>query len=157
VSHEIAFAQYLTFRTESGNVQYHFQNYWVNEDAPYEGSTYGFMPFAFSGLTVTKTGDNQPATLVFPNNSLSRGWAETAVVERWIAKVSTVVVNPDDKTDYTAISTYESQIVSGNWDTTKLELQTASVLDAVGSDVPRKRLTKRLVGNLPVTASVRVQ
>lgn len=157
MSHEIAFAQYLTLRTETGGVQYYFQNYWVNEDARFEGSDYGFMPFAFSGLTVAKTGDNQPATLVFPNNSLSRGWAETAVVNRWIAKVSTVVVNPDDKTDYTIVSTYESQIVSGNWDATKLELETASVLDAVGSDVPRKRLTKRLVGNLPVTASVRVQ
>jgi len=163
VSHELAFAQYLTLRTENSLGDYKFQNYWVNEDAPFvdasTGTTsyFGFMPFAFSGVTATKAGDNQPATLTFPNNSLSRGWAETAVTNRFLANVRVLVINPDDKTDYTLVTRYVAQVVSANWDSTKLELQLASVLDAVGVDIPRKRLTKQLVGNLPLTSSVRVQ
>ena len=163
MSTALAFAQYITLRTEETLGGYLFQNYWVNEDAPFFNvdtgvpSYFGFMPFAFSGMTVTKSGDNQPATLAFPNNSLSRGWAETAVQNRWLANVRTVAINPDDKTDYVLISRYVGQIVSGNWDTTSLQLQMASVLDAVGIDVPRKRLTQQLVGSLPVTSSVRIQ
>ena len=163
MSETLAFAQYITLRTEETLSGYAFQNYWVNEDATFTDtetgttSTYGFMPFAFSGMTVTKSGDNQPATLAFPNNSLSRGWAETAVQNRWIVNVRIVAVNPDDKTDYTLISRYIGQIVSANWDSTSLQLQMASVLDAVGLDVPRKRLTRQLVGSLPLTSSVRVQ
>jgi hypothetical protein len=163
VSETLAFAQYITLRTEEALGGYLFQNYWVNEDAPFYAvdtgvpSYFGFMPFAFSGMTVTKSGDNQPATLAFPNNALSRGWAETAVQNRWLANVRIVAVNPNDKTDYTLISRYIGQIVSANWDSTSLQLQMASVLDAVGLDVPRKRLTRQLVGNLPLTSSVRVQ
>jgi len=163
MSHELAFAQYLTLRTENSLGDYKFQNYWVNEDAPFvnvttgETSYFGFMPFAFSGVPSTKAGDNQPATLTFPNNSLSRGWAETAVTNQFLANVRVLVINPDDKTDYTLITRYIAQIVSANWDSTKLELQLASVLDAVGTDVPRKRLTRQLVGHLPITSNVRVQ
>lgn len=163
MSETIAFAQYLTLRSETTLGDYKFQNYWVNEDAPFYNVTtgvpsyFGFMPFAFSGTTVTKSGDNQAATLAFPNNALSRGWAETIVQSRWLANVRTVAVNPDNKTDYTLITRYIGQIVSANWDASSLQLQMASVLDAVGVDVPRKRLTQQLVGNLPITSNVRIQ
>jgi hypothetical protein len=156
MSDTLAFAQYMTLRSTSQGSRYLFQNYWVNEDAPLNSAIFGFMPFAFSGTTVTKSGDNLPATIGFPNNELSRGWAEAAVVESWIATVSTVLVNPDDKSDATILSQYTGQIVSANWDETMLQLQMASVLDAVGTDVPRKRLTQQLVGNLPLTSNVRI-
>lgn len=156
MSDTLAFAQYMILRSTSQGSRYLFQNYWVNEDAPLSGSIFGFMPFAFSGTTVTKSGDNLPATIGFPNNELSRGWAETAVVNSWIASVSTVLVNPDNKSSTTILSQYTGQIISANWDETMLQLQMASVLDAVGIDVPRKRLTQQLVGNLPLTSNVRV-
>lgn len=163
MSETIAFAQYLTLRSETTLGDYKFQNYWVNEDAPFYDVTtgvpsyFGFMPFAFSGSTATKSGDNQPATIAFPNNALSRGWAETVVTNRWLANVRVVAVNPADKTQYTLITRYIGQIIGGTWDTSTLQLQMASVLDAVGADVPRKRLTQQLVGNLPLTSGVRVQ
>lgn len=152
-----AFAQYLQLQSLNGATRLRFQNFWINEDAPYNGETYGFMPFAFSGTVITKSGDNQPAVLSFPNNALSRGWAETIVQEQWLARCATIIVNPDNRNDLLTLSTYLAQIVSGSWNETNLELQMASVLDAVGADVPRKKLTKQLVGNLPITSRVRVQ
>jgi hypothetical protein len=158
MAESLAFAQYLTLKNSSGTVRYNFQNYWVNEDAPSKNNStiYGFMPFVFSGITVTKTGDNQPATLAFPNNSLSRGWAETAVQEIWIAQVQTVLVNPESKSDYTVLCDYVGQVISGNWDEASMQLNMASVLDAVGADIPRKRLTRQLAGNLPLTSRIRL-
>lgn len=160
---EQAIAQYITLRNVAGTTRYFFQNFWINEDAPLgletnQGTTqYGFMPFAFSGTTVTKSGDNQPATLAFPNNSLSRSWAETVIKEQYLVHVRTVLADPTDKITATLLARYVAQIVSGSWNETSLELQMASVLDAVGSDIPRKKLTKQLVGNIPVTSRVRIQ
>lgn len=158
----LAYGQYITLRNRTGSQGYNFQNYWVNEPAPFfdvitnEEYTYEFLPFAFSGMIVTKSGDNQPATLAFPNNSLSRGWAETAALEGWLANVRTVIIDPDNKANYTLLMRYVAQVVSASWDSTSMQLQMASVLDAAGADVPRKKLTQQLVGHLPLTSSVRV-
>jgi hypothetical protein len=112
------------------------------------------LPFAFSGVTVTRSGDNQPAALVFPNNQLSRDWIETAVTQQWIATCQTLLLDPYDNTGGRLLSSYTAQIVSGGWSETSVELRMASVLDAVGADLPRKRFTKQLVGKLPLTARV---
>jgi len=149
-----AFGQYLTL---VGSQTLRFQNYWIGENVSYGGNTFGFLPFAFSGATVTKSGDNQPASLAFPNNALARGWAETAIRDQWLVTCQVMLINPDDRNSPTLLSTYTAQIVSGNWSDTGIEIRMASVLDAVGADVPRKKLTKQLVGNLPVTSNVRLQ
>jgi len=158
----LAFAHYLTLRTPVAEGGFSFQNYWVNEDAPFFNVDTGarvnfaFLPFAFSGSTVTKAGDNQPASIAFPNNELSRPFATIAVQDQYIANVRTVLINPDNREDYTLISRYVGQIVSAKWSSIVLTLELASVFDAVGSDVPRKRLNRQLVGSLPLTSRVRV-
>jgi hypothetical protein len=124
---------------------------------PLPGNTYSFLPFGFSGATVTRSGDNQPAILVFPNNALSRGWVETAVRQQWIATCQTLLIDPGNKTGGRVLASYTAQIVSGGWNETSVELRMASVLDAVGADLPRKRLTRQLVGKLPLTARVNLQ
>lgn len=141
----------------TGTQTLYFQNYWIGENVAYDGNTYGFLPFAFSGTTVTKSGDNQPATLALPNNDLARAWAQAAVVGQWLATCRTMIINPDNRADLILLSSYSAQIVSASWRETAIELQMASVLDAVGADVPRKKLTKQLVGSIPVTSRVRVQ
>jgi tape measure domain-containing protein len=135
--------QHIITSKTTGSMKMHLRN------VVWQHHLFGFMPFAFSGTTVTKTGDNQPATIAFPNNELSRGWAETAVQNIWIASVQTVLVDPDQQAKlHRAIRVYVGQIVSGKWDDTSLQLEMASVLDAVGADVPRKRLTSA-VGRQP--------
>lgn len=158
----LAFAHYMTLRPPDQAGGFAFQNYWVGEDAPFFNidtgarNNFGFMPFAFSGVTVTKTGDNQPASIALPNNELSRPFATTVIEGQYLANVRTVLINPDNKEDYTLINRYIGQIVSGQWTSTALTIELASVFDAVGSDVPRKRLTQQLVGRLPLTSRVRV-
>jgi hypothetical protein len=149
-----ALGQYLTL---TGTQNMYFQNYWVNQDVLWENNTYGFLPFAFSGATTTKSGDNQPANLVFPNNALARGWTETAIRDRWLARCRVMLIDTTAPNAPTQLVNYVAQIISGSWSDQAIEVRLASVLDAVGADVPRKKLTKQLVGNLPVTANVRIQ
>ena len=89
----LAFGHYLTLRSPTTLGDYKFQNYWVGENAPFFNQTtgarveFGFLPFAFSGVTITKSGDNQPATIVFPNNELSRPFATIAVQDEYLSLI----------------------------------------------------------------------
>jgi hypothetical protein len=53
-----AFAHYLQLR---GTSTQSFQNYWINENVTFNGITYSFLPFGFSGVTVPALATtNQP-------------------------------------------------------------------------------------------------
>ena len=140
------------------NIQFKFQNFFINKEMTFDGNQYTFVPFGFSGVTVNRTGDGLEATLVFPNNDLTRSWAVTSIQEHYVMEVDVLIVDSDSETGpHTRVHGYIGQVVGGNWDNVSLNLQLSSVLDAVGTDVPRRSLTRKLVGNLPTSSNVRLQ
>lgn len=156
MSTELALGNYLTFTSNVG-VVYRFQNFHIAQTATFQGQTYQFLPFGFSGITISRTGDNTDASLVFPNNDLSRAWATTALEDKWLATVFVLSLDPDDRTQGTLMNQYTGQVAAGSWDEVSLNLTLNTVIDAVGADVPMRRLTQSLVGALPVTGNVRLQ
>nr|BAR24419.1 putative phage minor tail protein [uncultured Mediterranean phage uvMED] len=141
---------------------YRFQNFFIGKEITHSGSGYQFVPFGFSGVTVNRTGDGLEATLVFPNNDLSRAWGVSAIENSWLMEIDVLIIeDPDPDTGLAAtntiVHTYTGQVTGGQWDNTSLNLELSSVLDAVGTDVPRRSLTKRTVGNLPISNNVRLQ
>lgn len=154
---ELALGNYLDFSTPSGGKVYHFQNFYINKTADYQGTQYAFLPFGFSGVTVNRTGDNVDATLVFPNNQLSRAWGLSAVEDLWVATVYVMILDPEGSNAPTLLHRYIGQVASGGWDETTLQLRLNTVLDAVGNDVPMRRLTQDLVGAIPTSSNVRLR
>jgi phage-related protein len=154
---DLALGNYLDFSTPSGGKVYHFQNFYINKTATYNGSVYSFLPFGFSGVTVNRAGDNVEATLVFPNNEISRAWGLNAVQDLWIATVLVMILDPDNANNPSLMHRYVGQVSNGNWDETSLQLRLDTVLDAVGTDVPMRRLTQQLVGAIPVSNNVRLR
>jgi hypothetical protein len=165
-SDRLALAQYVIFyevaKNGSLNAVYRGQNFFINDQPSYDDGNgpaqYLFVPFAFTGITVTRNGDNESTSLILPNNTIVRVWttALMTVGRRWVAKVDTLIVDPDDSTKYNPLSTYTGQVVNAGWAGPRLEIQLGSVLDAVGADVPRRRITEGAFGPLPTTASVRM-
>ena len=153
---ELAVGNFLTFSIGSTTRQC-FQNFFINETITNEGNSFGFLPFGFSGVTVNRTGDNTDASLLFPNNALSRGWAVEAIENRWIARVQVMLLDPASRSQYQQLHQYYGQVASGQWDESSLRLTLNTVLDAVGTDVPMRRLTQKLIGAIPVTSGVRLQ
>lgn len=153
-------------RIKSGKtIDYRFQNFFVGKSIKYKDELldlktkiYSFVPFGFSGVTVTRTGDGLEASIVFPNNDLSRQWVIQAVEEFWLIEVDVLIIDSSDKNaNHSRVHTYTGQVVSGQWDNVSANLQLSTVLDAVGTDIPRRSLTRQLIGNLPVTNNVRLQ
>jgi hypothetical protein len=152
----IAVGNYLKLTNKFQRVVYRFQNFHISQNAEYDGFTWSFLPFGFSGVSVNRNGDNTSASLVFPNNQLSRSWGAQAVTERWLANVLVMSLDPDDRTTGTMMHQYFGQVAAGDWDETSLQLDLNTVLDAVGADVPSRRLTQSLIGNIPVSSNVRL-
>lgn len=153
---ELAVGNFLTFSL-NGVAMHRFQNFFIGETISYSGGSYGFLPFGFSGVTVNRTGDNTEASLVLPNNSLSRNWAIEAIEQRWLAQVQMMMLDPSNRSSFTQMHQYVGQAAGGQWDETSLELVLSTVLDAVGTDVPVRRLTQKLIGAIPVTSGLQLQ
>lgn len=159
---EYAIAQYVTFTIPDVAVQYRFQNFYISETAPWRGDNFTFMPFGFSGITVDRNGSNIDAALVFPNNDLSRAWGGEAVEEFWLARVRTILVDPDNKqtTDSNhstrLLYNYTGQVSAGSWNDSSLTLRLNSVLDSVRNNVPNRKLNRNLCGRLPNTNRISV-
>ena len=153
-----------SFNTSSGRLEpfQRFQNFFIGKQITHRGLDYSFVPFGFSGVTVNRTGDGLEATVVFPNNELSRPWAVKAVNDHYVMEVDVLIIeDPDPATGlsatHTIVHTFTGHVTGGQWDNVSVNIALGSALDAVGTDVPRRSLTRALVGNLPISNNVRLQ
>lgn len=171
---QVALCNYLRLlsRDNQGDiraVQYAFQNFYFGETAVEDGQPYLFIPFGFSGIGTSKTGDIEPASLVFPNNDIARTIISESLrgedinVEEperillpYIAKVDVFLINveTDQKTN---LYTYTGICNSANWNDTEAVLELGGVLDAVAGEIPTRTLRRDLVGNLPTSPTVRIR
>ena len=166
---QFAFGHALQIR-KPGGPDFFFQNFFIGKQMTHTGTNgitknFQFAPFGFSGVTVNRTGDGLEASLVFPNNDLTRSWGIAAIENSYLMVVEVLIIeNSDDNEGQvitspgtTVVHTYTGLVTGGQWDNTSLNLELSSVLDAVGTDVPRRTLTQRMVGNLPISNSVRLR
>ena len=150
-----AIAQYVTFTIPDVAVQYRFQNFYITQAVPWRGDTFTFMPFGFSGITVDRNGSNVDAALVFPNNEISRIWGAEAIEKFWLARVRTILVDPDNpqttanEADNRLLYNYTGQVSAGSWDDSSLSLRLNSVLDSVRNNAPNRKLNRNTCGRLP--------
>ena len=150
MSETIRLGHRLEFFDKSGTTNKRFQNWHVNDNA----DGYVFLPFGFSGVTISLDGDNINATLILPVDGMARSWAQQAIDEQWMAKVevSMFTDSPSDTPDI--LYEYFGQVSEAGWDSTSIQLELNTVLDAVAMDIPRRQLQQKLVGRLPTTGSI---
>ena len=158
---QFAFGHVLRI-TPKDTVDFRFQNFFIGKQMTHNGDEYQFVPFGFSGVTVNRTGDGMEASLVFPNNDLTREWAVAAIKSSYLMEIEVLIIEDSDPDSgltatHTTVHTYTGQVTGGQWDNVSLNIELSSVLDAVGTDVPMRSLTQKLVGNLPISNSVRLQ
>lgn len=139
-----------------GDLRFWFQNFSIGNNVSYSANSYGFLPFAFSGSVVSLKGDNIDAALNFPVTVLSQSWAEEALENQWVASVDVVLFTSGSTTVEKVLYSYVGVFSAGGWDDTVLQVSLNTVLDAVGSEVPGRRLHRALVGKIPFTAQVNV-
>ena len=128
------------------------RTFWIGENV----DGYSFIPFGFNGLTTNRQGDNIDATLVFPNNELSRQYVLQATQEKWVAKLQVLLFDPTDKTKRTLLHRYVGQVTTAGWAETAINLRLNSLLDAVGADVPPSNLSATCRRSYPTSSNLQL-
>ena len=145
-----------------GNADFRFQNFFIGETITNESEPYDFVPFGYSGTSQNRTGDGTSCELMLPNSTenvgvLTRQFSQNAIDGRWLAYIRVLIVNPDDKSSFTTLSRFYGQVTAGAWDNSTIKMTLNSVLDAISTDIPQRKINQALVGNLPTTSGVRLQ
>lgn len=160
-----AFCNYVKFLEPSGSsyaeTNYYFQNFTINGTRSRGGDTYIFAPFALATGGGEKGGDRSANTLGIgvsteAGNTIVLNLFKQAVKDRWLLKVETVSLNISSFADDLLVSTETWRIASYQMDTQLIRLQLISPLDAVRSQVPRRKLSEDLVGALPTTGQISI-
>ena len=136
-------------------VKYQFQNYKVGTDVSYDNKTWTFAPFSFNGAISNLTGDNLDAGLILPAAPIFKAWAYEALENSWVGTAKVMLLN-DDSTTNRILYSYTGVIAAGSWDDTQIELSLNTIGDATRGVIPGRRMNAQLVGNIPITASIRV-
>ena len=140
------------------NYDYAFQNFYVQNTVRIDNVNHQFLAFGFSGVTVSRNGDNVDASIVVPNNKIAQAFAIQAIEQQWLIKASIGSFDPNDPRAFSQLLyEYVGVVSAGGWEDTSIRLILNSVLDAVTGDVPHRVLESDNVGPLPVTANLRLQ
>ena len=160
-----AFCNYIKFVEPSGSTyvdtSYYFQNFSVNATRTRNTQTYSFAPFALSTGGGEKGGDRSSNVLGIGasteiGTTIILNLFKQAVDQRWLLVVETVSLDITTFADDLLISTENWRVASYQMDTKVIKLQLVSPLDAVKSQVPRRKLNEELVGALPTTGQISI-
>ncbi len=151
----LAIGTYIKLIKEDGtDAGYYFQNFHYGETRNYNGSSYMYGAFGFSGGTVDLEAANINASLVFAVNSLALSVFKEAAEDRWLIEVRTVWLDPDTLQEGSTYGEETYQVTGLEHDSLQLSVRLGSPLDAVSQNVPRRVLTQKLVGALPSTGNI---
>lgn len=143
------------------------QNYFVNESKTFtmfplaEGGSdgskeYSFAPFSVQGTTISLGGDNNLLQILLPMNDIALAFVDQGNGNRFSRMaLATVYVNEADAEQVQSIEYYVGQGSAFSEDTIELRFRGAN--DSVGSGFPSRKITRSLVGVLPLNADVRLQ
>ena len=132
----------------------YYQNFFQGESISWDGGSYMFSGFGYSGSSVDLEGGNIEAQLIFAVNALSLNMAKNAAAKRQIVTIKTVWLDPASLVPQSNYMKDVFMVTGFEHDSSRLGLRLSSPLDAISADVPRRRLTERLVGALPSTGQI---
>ncbi len=154
----VALTNFIEITKPNGSVVFYptkFQN------GRYDAIIYGYnyLSFIYQGATRSRSGDNLEASLILANNAISMNYAQQAVTNKYHIKVETYLMNDtfSTKKETIPITSEEWLAASLSYDSQTVEILLSSAIDAVGANAPNRVLTKRMVGELPVTGQIQAR
>lgn len=118
-------------------------------------SGYQYLSFIYQGAAKSRSGDNLQAALVLANNTLAMNVANELVANYATVTVENWLMDPNTYSRSRRLTSEVWLVSSFSYDPETVELVLSSSLDAIGTQAPTRVLTRKLVGALPTTGSVR--
>ena len=150
-SAQIAIANLLELK---GDKIYRFQNFYNSKTISHGGHNWQFLPFAFTGVTFNRSGENSQAEIVLPNKAISREFVNVAVNEQWTAHVLVMMVNDIEDADLNRLYVYTGQVSGGAWKAAELIMSLSTILDAVEANIPLRNYEVEQIGPVPISGNI---
>ena len=150
-----AFAVFLSITTPEGVVQGRYQNAQPGQAITYQGQPYSYLSFIYRGSSRNRTGDNMESQLMLASNALAMNLVQAAVQGRWLAEVSSLTMHPETFEPGRVLARDVWTATGLSYDPESIEVLLSSTIDAVGANAPTRVLTEAMVGQLPVSSSIR--
>lgn len=130
-----------------------WHNFYINGAIVFEGQIWGWLPFDADGFTDGGGSVEGDLTITIPATPGAVAEIEGALRSARLAQVSTYEFDILDDgaiiapiTDQTLIASYVGEVVSAGGALESLELQLGSSLSPVGSHIPPRLFSTRLIG-----------
>lgn len=153
---QIAIGSYITIIERNGTpvVGQAWQNFTQGQVRNYMDTNYTYAGFGFSGGSVDLEAAAVSATLLFSLNQLDLNIFKEASNARKLIRIRTVWLDNDSLVETEQYSEDIYQILGFSHNLSTLSLRLGSPLDAIEAEVPRRRLTTALVGQLPSSGTI---
>ena len=153
---ELRICQLASWDPAGPGAAIHCQNYFIQQDFLFQGTTYQFVPFQASGSLMTLTGDSEVLTLLFPAEDMIVRLVEQGDGNRnSTLTLTNVWLNSNDQP---VPGSYPEYYIGqgASFSETTVELRFRSTMDAVNAQIPYRRLSSENVGILPLDSNIRL-
>lgn len=136
-----ALAIFVRLYTASGD-RARWQNYYVEQTV----DGYEFMSFTSAPMVTTVSSDENSIGLVLPPLPAVLRTVESAINEQWLAEAQMYELESGVKT---LVATTFGVVLAAAFEPGAITLEMGMALDALTAQVPGRRFTTALIGNIP--------
>lgn len=141
---EQAVATFLRIYASDGN-KYLWQNFYVDQNV----NGYDFLNFRVSSLAMNQSADETVASIELPITPQHLDLLEAAVMQQWLCHMQVFRVNAQSDGLENLLTDYIGEVVEAATDLVQITISLGLALDALTAQIPGRRFTTALVGNIP--------
>ena len=143
-----ALAQFLEIKNGSTRIVA-YQNYWPGQTV----NGYAHYPFRTGGIVADSSGGQSTFTIQLPATHEAVNLLENGLTNGHLARVQIYQFDPPTDNSFPSVrelvAQYDGEIIRGTAGQTEVTLVLGSSLDPIGAQIPPRKYTSNLVGELP--------
>jgi hypothetical protein len=141
-----AFAQYLRI-FQGGTTFARWQNYYVNETVQLDNASFQFAIFEADGIESGDLQSESTLRVVFASDAGLFPLLLRSLRNAYSVEIQTYAFDPRQQgVGQILVGTYAGQIINAQRNTNQIVIELGATLSPVGSQVPPRKFTTRLVG-----------
>lgn len=142
----LAFAQYLKI-SKGSTVYASWQNYYVGETIELSGLSYTYQAFEADGIEAGDLESESSLSVIFTTSTDVTSLLINSLRQAFVVEINTYAFDPrQERVGEYLVGTYIGQIIGAQRTSTQMILQLGATLSPVGSQVPPRKFTSRLIG-----------
>lgn len=143
-----ALAQFLEITSGSTRIVA-YQNYWPGQTV----NGYTHYPFQTGGIVADSNGGQTSFSVTLPATKEAVTLLENAIASNYLGRIQIYQFDPPANNTLpatrTLVAQFDGEVIAGSATQTEVTLTLGSSLDPVGAQVPPRKYTSTLVGELP--------